>query len=101
MMKIKKGAMINGIHPEIVLGFTVANAVYEEYGLDCVLTSGTDGKHGTASLHYVGYAFDIRTRDFDSEEDTINAAKDIQERLGKQFDVVVESNHMHIEFQPK
>ena len=106
MKKIKDGVSVSGLRPEMLLAFDVANEVYEALGVEfCVLTAGVDGEHGRGSLHYVGLAIDTRTRDFPNggnNSDLIDVAvKLIQDRLGKQYDVVRESNHLHIEFQPK
>lgn len=99
-MKIKKGAKIAGIRPEIVLAAMIADKIYSKYVDDSVLTEGTGGKHGRASLHYVGQAIDLRTSFFE-----LDAAKlvvvELKESLGDDFDVVLETDHIHIEFQPK
>jgi len=100
-MLIKKGVKIAGVRPETVLAMNIADAVVrEKTGTEMVVTSITDGVHGKGSLHYVGQAFDIRTRDF--SKTTIAAlVLLLREHLGENYDVVIESTHVHIEFQPK
>lgn len=101
MMSIKPGAEVNGLRPEILIAWNVSEKIYASYGIDCVLTEGTGGKHGTASLHYVGLAIDLRTRDFATDVIAKEVAEKIQELLGSQYDVIFEGNHIHIEYQPK
>jgi hypothetical protein len=78
----------------------IADGVCNDRFYELVITSVTDGKHSPNSLHYVGYAFDMRTRDL-SQVDKKNLAVDLREALGQEFDVVVEKTHIHVEFQPK
>jgi len=100
---IKDGADIRGVRPEIVLAYTIVMYLYAKYDdgdIQCVITEGTGGKHGTASLHYLGLAIDLRIWGLsDSEKRSLLA--DITKALGRQFDVILESDHIHIEFQPK
>jgi len=99
-MKFKDGVKINGIKPELTIGIIIANSVYKDHNYDLVITSVTDGKHSRTSLHYVGFAFDTRTRNV-SKIDLPLIQKDLQEALADEFDVVLEKDHFHIEFQPK
>lgn len=99
-MIIKKGAKIGGIRPEMIIALMVAERVYDAHGEELVWTEGTGGEHGYGSLHYVGLAIDIRTRYF-SKTEAAQVALEIRERLGEDFDVVLEEDHIHIEFQPK
>ncbi len=100
-MKFKKGVKINNIKPEMVTALIVIEAIYLKYGVELVVTACTDGKHSKGSLHYVGYAIDTRTRNFLTDDIINQVADDIREALTDEFDVVVESDHLHIEFQPK
>ena len=100
MISIKPKVKVNGIQTEILLALIIADQVYSEYDIPCVLTEATGGKHGIASLHYVGFAVDIRTRDI-PEELKKPLAQQIRIALGEQYDVVLEKDHIHIEFQPK
>ena len=97
---IKDGAKVNGLKPEILLAYTIACEVYRKFEVDCVITEGTGGKHGVGSLHYVGLAIDLRTRDFVGEDARI-AHRMLANRLGEEYDVVYEATHIHVEFQPK
>ena len=97
---IKQGVKVNGMKSEILLAFIIAQDIYRQYNRDCVITSATDGKHGRGSLHYAGLAIDLRTRNLDSDEKLL-ISKDLKDALGKEYDVVSESDHIHIEYQPK
>jgi hypothetical protein len=99
-MKLKKGVLINGLKPEMVLGLMIIESVFNKHGKEFVITEVTGGKHGRASLHYVGYAVDIRTRNFTSEDIEV-LARDVREALGENYDIIIESTHIHVEYQPK
>ena len=96
-MHIKKGVRLHGIMPEIVLALVIADKVYTDLGHDLVVTSVTDGKHMRASIHYIGGAVDLRL----PGDDGIAARNRIALRLGADYDVILEHNHIHIEWQPK
>jgi len=52
------------------------------------------------SLHYKGLAIDLRTRDLKSgvAEKLIRLLK---EKLGRSYDIVLEPDHIHLEYDPK
>jgi len=101
MIRLKEGVCFNGVQPETVLAIMVAQSVFEREGQPCTLTSVCDGVHSSGSLHYVGLAFDIRTW---ADNKGTQLADDIKQRLasalrkelGKNFDIVVESTHIHV-----
>ena len=100
-MIFKKGVKINGIKPEAVLACLVIVSVLTAQGFgayDIVITSGTEGKHSRTSLHYVGFAVDVRSNEMDFPEDAVDALKIA---LTDEFDVIQEKTHIHVEFQPK
>ncbi len=100
MLRIKDTAGLAGVGPEIVLAIMVASEVYSDMGYDCVVTSVTDSTHNGASLHYIGNAVDFRTKHVPVEKHEAIRAE-IATRLGPQFDVILASDHIHLEFQPK
>ena len=100
-MIFKKGAKINGMKPEMVLGVMVIETVLETYGLsryDFVITSGTDGKHKKRSKHRTGYAVDVRIW---AKILWLDVCEDLRKTLTDEFDVVLESDHIHVEFDPE
>ncbi len=100
MISFKQGVKVFGTRPEINTAIIVAHTAYQELGHDLVVTSANDGRHSRASLHYSGLAIDIRTRHLQDGEDETLADK-IRSLLTSEYDVVLESDHIHIEFQPK
>ena len=67
---------------------------------EVVVTSVVDGVHSQGSLHYVGYAADLRIWAIEDNE-LDEFARGLSEELGVEFDVVLETDHIHMEFQPK
>lgn len=100
MLFIKPGVRITGMRPEILLAAVAAERVYDKAGFEFTITACVDGKHTTGSLHYAGAAIDIRTRHVPADK-LPNILSQIKECLAADFDVLRESDHIHIEFQPK
>ena len=100
-MKIKDSTVhIAGIRPELVFALFVAEQIYQKYDKELVITSLVDGRHSPTSLHYAGCAADLRTNFFTRHGAEI-IRDEIRDKLGTDFDVILESNHIHLEFQPK
>ncbi len=100
-LRIKHGVSMNGIKPEMVMGINIAHGYFESMGIrEMVVTSIVDGRHGSGSLHYVGYAADVRIWAIESDG-LAEFTEGLAEELGEEFDVVLEKDHIHIEFQPK
>jgi hypothetical protein len=94
MIKVK-----TGVQPKhLVIAAALAN-VSEILKLELTITSGTDGKHMPGSKHYTGEALDIRTSNLTrtNRERVLVALKG---RLGPQYDVVLEKDHIHVEYDP-
>ena len=97
---IKKGVKARGVRPEIVLAIQEAREVYRDLDAELVITSLLDSKHMKDSLHYNGLAVDLRTRHL-SQADRATAAARLRLVLGPEYDVVRESEHIHVEHEPK
>jgi hypothetical protein len=100
---LKGGVDLRGITPETVLGVLVAAQVYHDHGVPLVLTSVRDGKHMEGSMHYIGAAVDCRlpSRYTGETRDDVRIRNELAEALGPQFDVLLEADHIHLEFDPK
>lgn len=99
----KKGVRFGGAKPEIEPIFTAAIQAFGDFNCDCWCTSVTDGTHkprsGKKSKHYDGLAADFRTRAVDVDYHERIAAR-MREYLTEEYQVVVEGNHIHAEFDP-
>lgn len=99
-MRLKSGVKLTDLQPQVILAVL---AVEEVMGF-CTVTSANDSKHSASSWHYKGRALDFRTKDYAG--DKLKAVADIKERLGPDFDVVLEAEgepneHLHVEYDPK
>ena len=105
-MILKSGVKVQGFHPELNLGLFIANEVYAVHGVNMVVTSGTEGKHSRTSSHYLGLAADLRVRNLPNTVSPYDIAREIQSRLGPDYDVIFEGEgtpnaHIHLQFRPK
>jgi hypothetical protein len=73
--------------------------VFDSFGESCTITSVTDGKHGPHSHHGKGCAFDLRIRSLTSTPGPTKVEM-LQEALSNQFQVILEKDHIHVEFDP-
>jgi hypothetical protein len=96
-MYIKNGVSIENLKACMTPAIIAAYAFCLENRVNCVITSGCDGQHEPFSLHYEGKALDFRTRDM-SPTTQIEFVKYLRDRLDTCFDIVLESDHLHIEY---
>lgn len=95
------------LQPDMGKALPVIDLVHHECELhrDAVITSANDGTHMVKSLHYAGLAVDLRTRDLAPATIALLASK-LRERLNgnentnRPYQVVLEVDHLHLEFQP-
>ena len=83
-----------------------ARAAYGRYGKVAYITSANDGKHMAGSLHYKDLALDFRTghhwaTPWLTLAQVQQIAALIRGSLVPDYDVVVEKDHLHIEYDPK
>ena len=98
-MKLKTGVNLEGVQWQMFKAAVIAEEVYGKQGVELVITSANDGKHGDKTLHHKGLALDLRTWTLGGREGEV--AKALQEALGEAYDVVLEVDHIHLEFDPK
>jgi len=99
-MRIKEGASLQGVHWRMFYAAMVMEQVLRDYGYELTITAGTDGQHGPHSLHYHGLALDWRTREI-SPAQQVKVIRDVKLALGPDYDVVLEVDHGHTEYDPK
>lgn len=99
-MHLKPGVTIQGIRPELLFALLVADGVWRDLSLpELTVTSLLDGEHSRNSLHYLGCAADLRTRNI-SPYQIPQVIGRLKERLGDTYDIIAETNHIHVEYQP-
>lgn len=95
---------------ELLSALVITAYIFHIAGYPFTVTSMQDGKHGANSLHYREgrcRAFDVRTRTeapdyLQWSDDVKNQLKVlVKSALGADYDVVVESTHIHVEYDPK
>lgn len=86
--------------PQLVPALITCQAFFINLGKELVITSISDGKHKEGSKHYTGEAFDIRTFHLAPYE-LQDCLKYLRSRLDNQYDIVLEVDHIHIEYDEK
>ena len=96
---VKPGVILES-KPEMEYARRLIARVWESRGFNLTITSGVDGRHSAQSKHYAGLAEDYRTRDVPVLA-VSQMADEIRAVLGRDYDVVIESDHLHVEYDPK
>lgn len=98
-MRLKPGVVLS-LGAPMARVLSLIDSTYEKVtGLEMVITSGSDGVHMTGSRHYTGEAIDLRIMALDVK-DKIRLRSALASVLGVNFDVVLEMDHLHIEYDP-
>ncbi len=98
-MRFKPGVKLEGLRPEALAGMVVVDSVMQRFDRELTVTSITDGRHMPGSLHAKGRAFDCRFWDFPPAM-RARLVDDLRAALRDEFDVVLESDHIHVEWDP-
>lgn len=100
-MRQKDGVRAIGVQAVTVYGMALAESTIKRItAMEMVVTSVTEGRHGLGSLHYKGLAFDIRISAW-TPMMVENVTNGIKKDLGPDWDVVLETDHIHVEHDPK
>lgn len=95
----KDGVSLVGMQPEALRGIDGCLNVFHARGLRMTLTSCRDGVHSAHSHHYKGLAWDIRVWDIENQIDDV--CEEIRARVGPDYQVINEEDHIHVEFDPR
>ena len=96
-MLIKAGVDISRLRPEIRKKLNeIARRVWSIEQEELIITSAYEGTHSEGSLHYADLAVDIR-RGSNGQQ----VRDELKNKLGMDYDVCLESDHIHIEYDPK
>ncbi len=106
MLAIKAGAKLAGLKTEILVGLLIVEKVIESYGFDTTITEGTGGEHMPNSLHYVGLAVDIRSKNLNLPLTKASVIAEAKLSLGDEYGFILENEglpneHYHLQFKPK
>lgn len=97
---LKDGVEISGLHPGMIRALPIICRVLGSYKSPAVCTSGTDGDHMDGSLHYEHKALDWRIW-YIERWLMQGVITDLKAELGEDYDVVLESTHIHIEYDKR
>lgn len=104
-LKFKVGVSLKDLQPQMLVALRVIEEVFASYALDTVVTSCNDGTHKEGSYHYLGRAFDFRTKHAGGFAAGI--AQAVKAELGPLgFDVILEdlggvNEHLHVELDKR
>ena len=101
MLIFKRGVRASGLKEEMLVALDVATDVFSRLEKDCIVTSARGDKHGDHSHHYKGHAVDLRRKHLDSDQQAKILLIDLENDLGPGYQVVLESDHFHIEYDPR
>jgi hypothetical protein len=87
----------SGVTPKMLVIAAAAANTAEKGGFEVVITSGTDGTHKRGSKHYSGDALDFRTSNLTLEQRKALIAG-LMARLGDDYDIILERDHLHVEY---
>ena len=97
MIKLTEGVRLLGMRPELLLAIVIAAELWGARGMDLIVTGVTDGERMQDSLYYAGAAVDISAPD----SAAASLAEELDVALGVEYDVVVETTHIHVEYRPE
>lgn len=99
---IKPGVDLSKLRPQILLAWDAWKQQCARFGHRAVITSGCETAPGRLpnSKHYSGDALDYRIAGLSTLQ-LQDMVAEMKSMLGRDFDVVIKSNHVHSEYDPK
>lgn len=101
MISILDNVELTGLQTPTLLAMMIVQGICIKMNVDANITSVMDGVHSLKSLHYAGFAFDVVFNPRGAEGNIVTLYFLIVDALTPEFDVVSETTHIHIEYQPK
>ena len=96
-MLIKAGVDISRLKPGIRKKLNeISRCIWRVEEKELIITSTYEGSHSAGSLHYANLAIDVRRQDRGE-----GVKKELRDNLGKDYDVILVKDHIHIEYDPK
>jgi len=97
MMLLKPGVDISKLEKPIRTTLGILDDLLPDHEGIFVVTSTYEGDHIPNSLHYAHRAYDFVILRGDSEE----IIERFRKAVGKDYDILVDVNHYHIEYDPE
>ena len=97
MILLKLGVDVSRLKPEISKKLNIIDEIYTFFNELCIITSTYEGNHMSSSLHYQNKAIDVSK----PEKHTDKILNMLRKRLSLNYDIVLEKDHIHIEYDPK
>lgn len=98
IVRVLEGVHLDGLHHTMLRVLMAACWIWEQHGVTVLwVTSAVRPDHALGSLHPSGRALDLRRWGL---RDPVAATKELAAWLGTDYDVVLESDHVHVEFDP-
>lgn len=104
MITIKNGVRLHGVCPQMFFAAGVYETLWTQNDYPACITSGIEGRHKRDSEHWEGDALDFRTW-LDGTGKQMpkslrqSMGKELQSRLGEEFVVIVEGDHIHCHYR--
>ncbi len=96
-MLIKAGVDISRLERNTRRSLSKVAYIFSDEVEYFVITSTYEGNHSAGSLHYANQAYDFRLPD----QSKVRILARIKAVLSTDFDVVMERDHYHVEYDPK
>lgn len=94
----KESVRIKELNWQILSIFEVVSFCYDKENLTPVCTSVNDGVHMQRSYHYKNLAADFSIVIVKGRVGCFKMVEEIRKLLGTVYDVILEDDHIHIEF---